>query len=472
MGSWRVWLLTLTLALWAGASSHAACTGKPTNPADLGQCSAAATNGDAVAALLLGDAMADIAGRLYDPVAALSWWDQAASGGSAVALRRLFDAHWYGRGIARDPDKARQYVDRAAAEGAPWARLLRALLLEADHPGDAADAYNALAADGNCLAQLRLAHGHDRGGWLEKNHAQALYWALVAAANARVPGRAEGHPMFESRFHYGDCATESYFFKAEMAKSMAADLKSKVETSAAAWRPGRLPDRQGPVEVAAALGVAPAGQGAAATGAAKMPPWQPLAASLRRSPGRAQVGAEDVFATVGRAVHVVVAARNEDDVKANRVRYGSAVAMDERTLVTNCHVIDEMPVIWLRKGNLAVKATPAGGDGDTDRCLLSVSPGRLSAVPGVRAWEDLKVGETVYSIGSPKGLEATLGQGLVSGLRTIKGVRYVQTSAPISAGSSGGGLFDSAGNLVGITTFHLRDAEGLNFAIAIEEYFR
>ncbi|TAN74284.1 MAG: serine protease, partial [Magnetospirillum sp.] len=86
--------------------------------------------------------------------------------------------------------------------------------------------------------------------------------------------------------------------------------------------------------------------------------------------------------------------------------------------------------------------------------------------------DDLKVGETVYSIGAPKGLEATLGQGLVSGLRTIKGLRYVQTSAPISAGSSGGGLFDAAGNLVGITTFHLRDAEGLNFAISVDDYFR
>ena len=61
---------------------------------------------------------------------------------------------------------------------------------------------------------------------------------------------------------------------------------------------------------------------------------------------------------------------------------------------------------------------------------------------------------------------------MVSGLRTIKGIRYVQTSAPIAAGSSGGGLFDSSGNLVGVTTFHLRDAEGLNFAIAAEEYFR
>jgi serine protease Do len=48
----------------------------------------------------------------------------------------------------------------------------------------------------------------------------------------------------------------------------------------------------------------------------------------------------------------------------------------------------------------------------------------------------------------------------------------VQTTAPISPGSSGGGLFDQSGNLVGITSFTLRDSQGLNFAIAVEDYFR
>lgn len=473
MSSWRMWVLAAILAAAADASAWAAgCVGKPANPADLGQCSAAANSGDVVAALLLGDSMADITSRMYDPVAAVEWWEKAASGGSDLALRRLFDAHWYGRGIPKDAAKARGYLDRAATERGVWARLVRALLLEGEVRAEAAEIYTSLAAEGSCLAQLRLAHGHDRGGWLEKNHAQALYWANVAAANARAASAAEGHPLFESRFRYGDCTTESYFFREELAKAVPADLKAKVEASAAAWRPGRLPERQGPVEVPAALGVNPAGHGATAATTPKLPSWQALPASLRRIPGRIPMGAEEVFATVSRSVHVVVAARSDEDFKANKVRFGSAVAMDERTLLTNCHVIEEMPVIWLRKGNQMVKATPLGGDGQTDRCLMTVSPGRLSAVPGVRSWEDLKVGETVYSIGAPKGLEATLGQGLVSGLRVIKGLRYVQTSAPISPGSSGGGLFDSAGNLIGITTFHIRDADGLNFAIAAEEYFR
>jgi serine protease Do len=75
-------------------------------------------------------------------------------------------------------------------------------------------------------------------------------------------------------------------------------------------------------------------------------------------------------------------------------------------------------------------------------------------------------------IGSPSGLESTLGQGIMSGLRTVAGQHLVQTTAPISPGSSGGGLFDGAGNLIGITSFILKNSQGLNFAVAAEDYFR
>ena len=90
---------------------------------------------------------------------------------------------------------------------------------------------------------------------------------------------------------------------------------------------------------------------------------------------------------------------------------------------------------------------------------------------GIRDFDSLAVGETVYTIGSPKGLERTLGQGLLSGLRKMDGLEYVQITAPVSEGSSGGGLFDDRGNLIGITTFTVRDSQNLNFAIAASEYW-
>ncbi|MFZ0210228.1 MAG: serine protease [Roseiarcus sp.] len=75
-----------------------------------------------------------------------------------------------------------------------------------------------------------------------------------------------------------------------------------------------------------------------------------------------------------------------------------------------------------------------------------------------------------FSIGAPAGIELTMTDGLLSGKRPISGQHYVQTSAPISPGSSGGGLFDETGNLIGVTTLHLKESGNLNFAISAEEY--
>ena len=78
----------------------------------------------------------------------------------------------------------------------------------------------------------------------------------------------------------------------------------------------------------------------------------------------------------------------------------------------------------------------------------------------------------MYSIGSPQGLTNTLSEGIISGLRSDGLAQFIQTSAAISEGSSGGGLLDSQGRLIGITTFSIEDSEGLNFAVAIDEVLR
>ena len=82
----------------------------------------------------------------------------------------------------------------------------------------------------------------------------------------------------------------------------------------------------------------------------------------------------------------------------------------------------------------------------------------------------------VWTLGSPNGLELTLSNGIVSGRRDEKGQHYVQTTATISPGSSGGGLFDARSNLIGITTLALigRDHlnQSLNFAIAADSFWQ
>jgi serine protease Do len=134
-------------------------------------------------------------------------------------------------------------------------------------------------------------------------------------------------------------------------------------------------------------------------------------------------------------------------------------------------VVEGRPLVWIKQGETVIETAVSQGHSETDRCVLSMGKPTLQHALGMRKYSEMRVGEPVYTIGSPRGLERSLGQGIISGLRRVEGRPLVQTTAQISAGSSGGGLFDQYGNLVGITTFRLKDSEGLNFAIAVDDYF-
>lgn len=115
-------------------------------------------------------------------------------------------------------------------------------------------------------------------------------------------------------------------------------------------------------------------------------------------------------------------------------------------------------------------------DPKTDRCILRSEHRKLSPVAGVRTYDSLEVGERVYTLGSPSGFELTLSDGIISGRRDEEAFHFVQTTAPISPGSSGGGLFDARGNLIGVTTLVLagrqRLNQALNFAIPADSFWQ
>jgi serine protease Do len=81
----------------------------------------------------------------------------------------------------------------------------------------------------------------------------------------------------------------------------------------------------------------------------------------------------------------------------------------------------------------------------------------------------LNVGDGVFAIGSPLGLERTVTQGILSTkTRQLEGELYLQTSAQINPGNSGGPLFNLAGEVVGVTNMKITFGEGLGFAIPVE----
>lgn len=81
----------------------------------------------------------------------------------------------------------------------------------------------------------------------------------------------------------------------------------------------------------------------------------------------------------------------------------------------------------------------------------------------------LSVGDPVFAIGSPLGLERTVTQGIISTkTRELEGELYLQTSTQINPGNSGGPLFNLAGEVVGVTNMKITFGEGLGFAIPVE----
>ncbi len=81
----------------------------------------------------------------------------------------------------------------------------------------------------------------------------------------------------------------------------------------------------------------------------------------------------------------------------------------------------------------------------------------------------LNVGDSVFAIGSPMGLERTMTEGILSTkTRELEGELYLQTTAQINPGNSGGPLFNLAGEVVGVTNMKILFGEGLGFAIPVE----
>jgi len=86
----------------------------------------------------------------------------------------------------------------------------------------------------------------------------------------------------------------------------------------------------------------------------------------------------------------------------------------------------------------------------------------------------LAVGESVFAIGSPLGLERTVTEGILSTkTRPMAGDLYLQTTTQINPGNSGGPLFNTRGEVVGVTNMKITFGEGLGFAIPVEavKYF-
>ena len=185
----------------------------------------------------------------------------------------------------------------------------------------------------------------------------------------------------------------------------------------------------------------------------------PAAPPVADPPGAASP-AEHIFAKVSPSVARVIV----QDASGRAVGFGSGVVIDRGTVLTNCHVALRGTAVAAKLGNDVYPATVQVADEELDLCTVSVPGLDAPAVP-VGSVKSLRTGQRVFAIGAPQGLELTISEGIVSSLREVPGGTVIQTTAAISAGSSGGGLFDVSGKLVGIPTFTHRYGQNLNFAL-------
>lgn len=141
-------------------------------------------------------------------------------------------------------------------------------------------------------------------------------------------------------------------------------------------------------------------------------------------------------------------------------------------LVTNFHVVADA---WAA-GN--EKVTVRRGDATTTGTIVRVDPADDLAVVHVsERWAALvaaaqrpKIGATVMAVGSPLGLSGTVTIGIVSGFRSLEGSDYVQFSAPISPGNSGGPVVDARGRVVAVASAKLvgEGVEAISLAIPVQ----
>jgi hypothetical protein len=154
------------------------------------------------------------------------------------------------------------------------------------------------------------------------------------------------------------------------------------------------------------------------------------------------------------------------DQTGKPVGLGSGVMLPSGDVITNYHVVKAGVRYMVGQGKQGVPATLKAGDPKKDLCLLT-APGLKAKPARLGQAARLKVGEPVYAVGAPQGLELSLSEGIVSQLRGGP-PPLIQTTVPFSQGSSGGGLFNAEAELVGITTFYLKDGQSLNFALPVE----
>ncbi len=150
---------------------------------------------------------------------------------------------------------------------------------------------------------------------------------------------------------------------------------------------------------------------------------------------------------------------------------GSGFIIDaEGLIVTNYHVVATAQAVRVRlkDGRVFPVTGVVGFDAARDLCVLDIDATGLPVL-ALAEVSPVEVGQKVLTIGSSLRFEHSLSEGLIAGVRETGGIQWLQFSAPISPGNSGGPLVNMLGEVIGVVSFMMPSGQNVNFAVAISE---
>lgn len=187
-----------------------------------------------------------------------------------------------------------------------------------------------------------------------------------------------------------------------------------------------------------------------------VPPWE-----WRKDPARVPTAQEIAKRAFASTVLLLM-----EDNNGQLLSIGSGFFVRDGVIASNLHVVQGASRGYAklvgRQGKSEIEGVIAF-DLKHDLVVLKVSIGGPPEL-SLGSSESVEIGDTVYAVGNPRGLEGTFSQGIVSGIRGDK--QLLQITAPISPGSSGGPVLNSRGEVIGVSVGVFEGGQNLNFAIA------
>ena len=158
-----------------------------------------------------------------------------------------------------------------------------------------------------------------------------------------------------------------------------------------------------------------------------------------------------------------------EDINGQPQSLGSGFLVAPNIIATNFHVIENSYsgfVKFVNKKEIYEIEGVVGYNSDYDLALIKISDNIGTPLPLISP--SIDIGQKIFVIGNPLGLEGTISDGIISGLRNLDDYSVLQISAPISPGNSGGPVVNENGNVIGIATFTISEGQNINFAVPVK----